>query len=126
MISKKDLMSRLESEHSQWRDDYDFEQIMGDIEDFPESEAPDNNSSDDIEFTAHIITEDPEGEVVFNHVSKKSKEDAERAITWGEITSLKSKTGETVIIRSDAIRYASFLVNKCGGQFETLKKDSND
>lgn len=33
LISRSALMSLIESEHRQWGDDYDVEQILGDIED---------------------------------------------------------------------------------------------
>ena len=36
MIDKKKLMNHIENEYRQWGDDYDAEQILGDIEDFPE------------------------------------------------------------------------------------------
>lgn len=35
LISRSTLMSRIESERRQWGDDYDVEQILGDIEDTP-------------------------------------------------------------------------------------------
>ena len=35
LISRKAIMNRIESEYSQWGGDYDAEQILGDIEDFP-------------------------------------------------------------------------------------------
>lgn len=35
LISRKAVMSHVESEHRQWGEDYDAEQILGDIEDFP-------------------------------------------------------------------------------------------
>ena len=35
LISRSTLMSRIESESRQWGEDYDAEQILGDIEDFP-------------------------------------------------------------------------------------------
>ena len=35
LISRSTLMSHIESEHRQWGEDYDAEQILGDIEDFP-------------------------------------------------------------------------------------------
>lgn len=35
LISRSALMSRIESERRQWGEDYDAEQILGDIEDFP-------------------------------------------------------------------------------------------
>ena len=35
LISRSTLMSRIESERRQWGDDYDVEQILGDIEDAP-------------------------------------------------------------------------------------------
>lgn len=35
LISRKALMSHIESEHRQWDEDYDAGQILGDIEDFP-------------------------------------------------------------------------------------------
>ena len=34
MISRKALISHIESEYRQWGEDYDVEQILGDIEDF--------------------------------------------------------------------------------------------
>lgn len=34
-VSKKALMSHIQREHRQWGEDYDTEQILGDIEDFP-------------------------------------------------------------------------------------------
>lgn len=35
LISRSALMSRIESERRQWGEDYDAEQILGDIEDAP-------------------------------------------------------------------------------------------
>lgn len=35
LISRSAIMSRIEREYSQWGEDYDIEQILGDIEDFP-------------------------------------------------------------------------------------------
>lgn len=35
LISRSTLMSHIESERRQWGEDYDAEQILGDIEDFP-------------------------------------------------------------------------------------------
>lgn len=35
LISRSALMSRIESERRQWGEDYDIEQILGDIEDTP-------------------------------------------------------------------------------------------
>lgn len=35
LISRRALMSRIESERRQWGEDYDAEQILGDIEDAP-------------------------------------------------------------------------------------------
>ena len=35
LISRSTLMSHIESERRQWGDDYDVEQILGDIEDAP-------------------------------------------------------------------------------------------
>lgn len=35
LIRRSTLMSRIESERRQWGDDYDVEQILGDIEDMP-------------------------------------------------------------------------------------------
>ena len=35
LISRSTLMSHIESECRQWGEDYDAEQILGDIEDFP-------------------------------------------------------------------------------------------
>lgn len=35
LISRSALMSRIESERRQWGEDYDAEQILGDIEDMP-------------------------------------------------------------------------------------------
>lgn len=35
LISRKALMEHIESEYRQWGEDYDAEQILGDIEDFP-------------------------------------------------------------------------------------------
>ena len=34
LISRKALMSHIESEYRRWGEDYDAEQILGDIEDF--------------------------------------------------------------------------------------------
>ena len=34
-ISKKAIMNHIESEYRKWGEDYDAEQILGDIEDFP-------------------------------------------------------------------------------------------
>ena len=42
LISRSTLMSRIESERRQWGDDYDVEQILGDIEDFPTAYDMDN------------------------------------------------------------------------------------
>ena len=35
LISRKSLMEHIEREYRQWGEDYDVEQILGDIEDFP-------------------------------------------------------------------------------------------
>lgn len=35
LISRKALTEHIESEYRQWGEDYDAEQILGDIEDFP-------------------------------------------------------------------------------------------
>lgn len=35
LISRKALISHIESQYRQWGEDYDTEQILGDIEDFP-------------------------------------------------------------------------------------------
>lgn len=35
LISRSTLMSHIENERRQWGEDYDAEQILGDIEDFP-------------------------------------------------------------------------------------------
>ena len=35
LISRSALMSHIENERRQWGEDYDAEQILGDIEDFP-------------------------------------------------------------------------------------------
>ena len=35
LINRKALMEHIESEYRQWGEDYDAEQILGDIEDFP-------------------------------------------------------------------------------------------
>jgi len=35
LISRKALMSHIESEYRQWGEEYDAEQILGDMEDFP-------------------------------------------------------------------------------------------
>ena len=35
LISRKALTEHIESEYRQWGEDYDVEQILGDIEDFP-------------------------------------------------------------------------------------------
>lgn len=35
LISKKAIMSHIETQYQQWGEDYDTEQILGDIEDFP-------------------------------------------------------------------------------------------
>ena len=35
LISRSTLMNHIESERRQWGEDYDAEQILGDIEDFP-------------------------------------------------------------------------------------------
>lgn len=35
LVSRKALMSHIESEYRQWGEDYDAEQILGDIEDIP-------------------------------------------------------------------------------------------
>lgn len=41
LISRSALMSRIESERRQWGEDYDAEQILGDIEDMPVAYDPD-------------------------------------------------------------------------------------
>lgn len=41
LISRSALMSHIESERRQWGEDYDVEQILGDIEDFPTAYDPD-------------------------------------------------------------------------------------
>lgn len=41
LISRSTLMSRIESESRQWGDDYDAEQILGDVEDMPVAYDPD-------------------------------------------------------------------------------------
>ena len=38
-IEKHKLMSRIETEALRWGEEYDLSQIMGDIEDFPESDV---------------------------------------------------------------------------------------
>lgn len=42
LISRSTLMSHIESERRQWGEDYDAEQILGDIEDFPTAYDMDN------------------------------------------------------------------------------------
>ena len=42
LISRSILMSHIESERRQWGEDYDAEQILGDIEDFPTAYNVDN------------------------------------------------------------------------------------
>ena len=42
LISRSILMSHIESERRQWGEDYDAEQILGDIEDFPTAYDMDN------------------------------------------------------------------------------------
>ena len=41
LISRSTLMSRIESESRQWGEDYDAEQILGDVEDMPVAYDPD-------------------------------------------------------------------------------------
>lgn len=41
LISRSALISRIESERRQWGEDYDAEQILGDIEDMPVAYEPD-------------------------------------------------------------------------------------
>ena len=42
LISRSTLMSHIENERRQWGEDYDAEQILGDIEDFPTAYDMDN------------------------------------------------------------------------------------
>ena len=42
LISRSTFTSRIESERRQWGEDYDAEQILGDIEDFPTAYDMDN------------------------------------------------------------------------------------
>ena len=42
LISRSTLISHIESERRQWGEDYDAEQILGDIEDFPTAYDMDN------------------------------------------------------------------------------------
>lgn len=37
MIDEKKLISRIESQYRQWGDEYDVQQILGDIDDFPKA-----------------------------------------------------------------------------------------
>ena len=39
LISKKALLSKVESQYRYWEEDYDAHQIIGDIEDFPTIDA---------------------------------------------------------------------------------------
>ena len=41
LISRSALISRIESERMEWGEDYDAEQILGDIEDMPTAYDPD-------------------------------------------------------------------------------------
>lgn len=41
LISRSALMSHIENERRQWGEDYDAEQILGDIEDMPVAYDPD-------------------------------------------------------------------------------------
>lgn len=42
-INKAELMAHIESEIREWGEDYDAEQILGDIEDFPAADVVDGD-----------------------------------------------------------------------------------
>lgn len=56
MISKQLLVKLLEEEHEKYGDEYDWEQVMKDIEDFPDEQEEDGKKVDKIRLDMALET----------------------------------------------------------------------